>query len=116
MPTFTSEPPLPPAAPPSWIVPLTVVERLLPPTVSWSAPRKNCPRARDGAGRDRPVAGRACRGRKVHEADPKVGNGSAGARAVALEENSSRVVEDDGAARGKALKVRVPVGKLLKQP
>jgi hypothetical protein len=43
LPTFTSEPPLPPNAPPSWIVPLTVVERLLRPTVSWFWPSRNVP-------------------------------------------------------------------------
>ena len=43
VPAFTSEPPVPPDAPPSWIVPLTVVDRLLLPTVSWLWPRRNVP-------------------------------------------------------------------------
>ena len=39
VPTLTSEAPVPPKSPPSLMVPLTAVERLLPPTVSWLAPR-----------------------------------------------------------------------------
>jgi hypothetical protein len=42
VPTFTSDAP-PPALPPSWIDPLTVVERLLLPTVSWFAPSEYVP-------------------------------------------------------------------------
>ena len=40
VPTLTREPPVPPEAPPSLIVPLTVVLRLLPPTMSAFEPRK----------------------------------------------------------------------------
>src|SRR6266851_1384418 len=43
VPTFTREARLPPELPPSWIVPLTVVERLLPPTVSWLEPSEYVP-------------------------------------------------------------------------
>jgi len=43
VPTLTSEPPTPPNSPPSWMVPLTVVERLLDPTVSCEEPRKYVP-------------------------------------------------------------------------
>jgi len=39
-PTFTREPPVPPEAPPSLIVPATVVLRLLPPAMSAFEPRK----------------------------------------------------------------------------
>jgi hypothetical protein len=39
VPTLTNDAPLPP----SWISPLTVVERLLLPTVSWLEPRKYVP-------------------------------------------------------------------------
>jgi hypothetical protein len=40
---LTSDAPLPPRVPPSWISPLTVVERLLLPTVSWLEPKKYVP-------------------------------------------------------------------------
>jgi hypothetical protein len=42
-PIFTSDAPEPPNKPPSSIVPLTVVERLLPPTVSWLEPSSYAP-------------------------------------------------------------------------
>ena len=40
LPTFTSDPPVPPDAPPSAIVPLTSVDKLLPPTARAFEPRK----------------------------------------------------------------------------
>ena len=40
VPTFTSDPPVPPDEPPSAIVPLTSVDKLLPPTMSALEPRK----------------------------------------------------------------------------
>jgi len=40
VPTFTREPPVPPEAPLSLMVPATVVLRLLPPTMSAFEPRK----------------------------------------------------------------------------
>jgi hypothetical protein len=43
VPTLASDAPVPPAVPPSWIDPLTAVERLLLPTVSWLEPRKYVP-------------------------------------------------------------------------
>ena len=43
LPTLTSEPPVPPDAPPSAMTPLTSVEKLLPPTVSVFEPRKKVP-------------------------------------------------------------------------
>jgi len=38
VPTFTSEAPVPPDKPPSWITPLTSVDRLLLPTVNHLEP------------------------------------------------------------------------------
>ena len=43
MPTLVSEPPTPPPIPPSDMTPLTVADRLLPPTVSAFEPRKYLP-------------------------------------------------------------------------
>jgi hypothetical protein len=43
VPVLTKDAPLPPKVPPSWMSPLTVVERLLPPTVNWLEPRKYAP-------------------------------------------------------------------------
>jgi hypothetical protein len=43
IPTLTSDAPLPPKVPPPSISPLTAVERLLLPTVSWLEPRKYVP-------------------------------------------------------------------------
>src|SRR5262249_3636714 len=43
LPVLTSAPPVPPANPPSRITPLTVVDKLLPPTVIVFDPRKKVP-------------------------------------------------------------------------
>ena len=43
VPTLTSDPPVPPFRPPSAMTPLTVVERLLAPTLSCLVPRRTAP-------------------------------------------------------------------------
>src|SRR6266702_6097099 len=43
VPVFVSEPAAPPAAPPSWITPEKMVERLLPPIARFFEPRKTLP-------------------------------------------------------------------------
>ena len=116
LPVLTSEPPVPPFTPPSWITPATSVERLLPPTVSCfdseeigSGPLDRA-RRQPGGGEARDVDGSAAVGDEADHATrgalceleraAAVGRDGGMAGAARVGETDGAVVDDGGVVGG----------------
>ena len=85
VPVLVNEPPVPPPEPPSAMIPVTLVERLLPPTVSSLAPRLKGAAAVERAGAEFSDAKGTGRLVKIRVAQGAVGDGGAARRAGVVE-------------------------------
>ena len=81
VPVLTSVAPVPPPPPPSAMTPVTLVERLLPPTVSSPGAEVEGAAAGERAGAELVVAGRAGREAEIRVAQDAIGDGGVARRA-----------------------------------